>query len=70
MFQIVVQQTLEDKQRSDRMVAYAVFYNMAIWAATQQVYDLFLKDWTGDINDLSLAIQITDGMYNLIPSLI
>jgi len=31
---------------------------------------LFLKNWTGDVTDLTNAIVIADGIYNLIPSLI
>ena len=69
MFQIVLQQLLEDQQRSNRVVAYSIFTNQAIYGAVTKAYDVFMKDWTGDPNDTSLAIEVTDGIYNMLPSL-
>jgi len=70
MFDAVLKLTLQDQQRSDMMISYAQFIVQPIWGAFQTVYDLFLKDYTGDIDDLSNAVTIADGIYNLIPSLI
>ena len=70
MFNIVLQQTFEDQQRSDRFLLYRASTGAPIMGAMQQLYDLFTKDWEGDINDTTLAIQITDGIYEMIPSLL
>lgn len=70
MFNIVLQQSLEDIQRSNRVVAYALCKNLPIWAAMQQLFNLFTKNWEGDLNDTTLAIDITDGIYNMIPDLL
>lgn len=70
MFNIVLQHSLEDSQRSNRVVAYALCHNLPIWGAVSQLYDLFTKDWEGDLNDTTLALEITDGIYEMIPSLL
>lgn len=70
MFQIVLQQLLEDQQRSNRVVSYALCHNLPVYGAVLELYNLFTKSWEGDLNDTTLALQITDGIYLLIPSLL
>jgi hypothetical protein len=63
MFQIVLQQLLEDKQRTNRVVTYAAFTNQDVYGTITKCYDVFMQEWQGDPNDTSLAMEVTDGIY-------
>lgn len=68
MFELVVKQSLEDQQRSDKIVAYAQDNHKTIWGAMQTLYGLAIKNDDEDfLSDLSNAIIITDRIYNSLP---
>lgn len=68
MFEKVLQQSLEDQQRSDKIVAYAQYYNRPIWASVQTLYDLATKNDSEEfLADLGNAIIITDRIYWSLP---
>ena len=64
MFEIVLVQSLIDLQRSNRIVGYAVQHGMSVYAAMEKLYADVTKDETWDLNDTTLAINITDAIYN------
>lgn len=68
MLEIVRQQLLEDQQRSNKIANYSINDKVPIWQLIERLFDQYVHDsFTGDINDTSLAITITDGIYNLLP---
>ena len=70
MFEAVLKLLLEDQLRSNRIVAYSICKNLAIYAAVEQTYNDLTKIYEGDLNDVTLAVEVADGIYNLIPSLL
>lgn len=68
MFEKVLKQSIEDQQRSDKIIAYAQYYNRPIWGAMETLYGIATKDDSEEfLADLGNAIIITDRIYWSLP---
>lgn len=70
MFNIVLKISLENPDKCNRVIAYALCKDLTIWPAMDQLFNIFITNWTGDVNDINLALEVADGIYNMIPELL
>lgn len=63
MFEIVLRQSIEDQLRSNRVAGYAILHGMTIYSTVELFYARVTKETTLDLEDTTLAVTITDLIY-------
>lgn len=64
MFDIVLMNLIEDKTTSDRTIALCNQNDAPIKKTIFDSYNTFIASYTGDLNELSNAAEVTEGVYN------
>ena len=63
MFDIVLMNLVENKDSSDRIIALCNLTEKPIRKTIYDSYQTFISSYTGDLNELSNAAEVTEGVY-------